>query len=125
MVTVSKNKRGRPSVFERDGGEEAARFVFEGLGKRQLVNGHYILEGMEIVEKVKGKGELERLFSTEYGKLKRVIVLEQIGRMSLQDGYSADVCGEIANAAVFLIEKGCKAKAVAQWIRTGRKTGEW
>lgn len=129
METDSK-KRGRPDVFTRDYGENAEvqkalmNNFFEGC-KRTITNTHYVVEGLRVANDVYGEDGAKEKFCYPSGKFKGACILEQIGRMRLQDGYSANDCADILKTAVLLREDGFKVKSVSQWIRNGRTTGEW
>lgn len=125
--TVSKNRRGRPSVFERDGMSKAAvDFVTGGsVGDRQTTNMHYVLEGWCIAKAKLGENVREKYTRrTTGGGLKNTVVFEQIGRMLLQNGYPVEDCEYIAERAFSYLDEGYRAKDVAQWIRTVRNSGE-
>lgn len=99
--------------------------MFPGCHRSQT-NMHYVIEGLRIAHDVYGKEEAQSMFTFPSGNFKGAGILEQIGRMRLQDGYSENDCAEILKTAVTLRnEYGYTAKAAAQWIRTGRTTGEW
>lgn len=129
--TDSKNKkRGRPDVFTRDYGDNALKErafyenLFPGCG-RSLSNMHYVIAGMGIAKDTYGEEKTKSMFTFPSGNFKGACILEQIGRMRLQDGYSDDDCASILQVAMILREDGMTAKTVAQWIRNGRMTGEW
>lgn len=114
MEAATKNKRGRPEKFSK-----VIYAVWSDKEKRTAQN---ITYAGEIIERMQQKpGDF---FITEKGNLRRQGIAEQIGRM-FDDGYSEEDCIQIAKLAMKMVENGWTVKAVEQWIRTNRKTGEW
>ena len=125
--TVSKKKRGRPSVFERDGMSKGTIDFLTGgsVGDRQTTNMHYVLAGWHITKAKFGESTRAKYTRrTAGGGLKNTVVFEQIGRMLLQNGYPVEDCEYIAERAFSYLDEGYRAKDVAQWIRTVRNSGE-
>ena len=52
-------------------------------------------------------------------------ILEQIGRMYMQDGFPQADCIEIARVAGNALSEGYTVKQVKAYIANGRKTGQW
>lgn len=52
-------------------------------------------------------------------------VLEQLGRMIEQDGYSEQDVLLISDLASRMLDRGFTVKEVERYIRLGRKTGKW
>lgn len=128
MAAASKNKRGRPSVFARPGGreEEAAyKGIFVPLhtgSARKLANSLYVTEGINAAAECVNVRET---FYTKDGTAKGKAILEQIGRMRLQEGYSADTCKTILEVSVTLWKAGIPVKTIESKIRKSRISGSW
>lgn len=126
MEADSKNKRGRPSVFVRDGFEELEsdlkKWFPELESKRAITNQHYRTEGWGISQKAFGEEGHRERFSTQKGNLKGQAILEQIGRMRIQNGFSEEECIEALTYAVDTLwkQEGFSVKETAQVIRDFR-----
>lgn len=126
METATK-KRGRPSVEIREYGEAGPRLKaivkesYETYSHRDTTNKLYMLEGFSIAAAC----NLAEAFNGAGGKIKGTCVLEQIGRMSLQNHYSEEICKEILTLSVGMMQNGWSIRAIEKYIRHGRNTGEW
>lgn len=123
MEADSKNKKGRPNVFKRNGVDRyknVLRDFFPEYEERGLVNHYYFLHGFNLAEEVFGKEKAKKLFLTERERFKNKGILEQIGRMSLQNYYDDESCQKVLKQAVDLLNDGFKVKDVEQRIRNFR-----
>ena len=132
METVSKNKRGRPSVYYKQYGDDPTlRGMIDGMmtdleSERSKTNLIYYLEGMGILRRHLGDEGFEQHFFTPKGnKVKGKCIVEQIGRMRLQNNYSEESCRQIADVAIKLLQDGFTVRAVEKWIRQGRNSNTW
>lgn len=130
MADATPKKRGRPTAYQREFGDEAQSFktAFTAMSsydsERSNTNDLYYMEGFSIASKTEGVNARETFF-TKAGNHKGKSILEQIGRMSLQDGYSRKACEEILHAAIKGMEEGYTIKFIEKWIRHGRTTGSF
>ena len=129
MEAATKKKRGRPSVFVRDGMEEYKKLtlaLYPNESPRTTANRHYETTGLQIFEEATiDHGEL--MFS-KYpigrGTVKSGI-FEQVGRMYLQNGYSIEDCVTILQLSANALHEGATVKQIISYIRHGRITNEW
>lgn len=128
MEAASKKKKGRPSVFARPSGreeEQVYKSIFESLhtgSARKLANMLYVTEGHSIADECVNVRET---FFTKDGTAKGQAILEQIGRMRLQDGYSEDSCKTVLEVSVKLWQAGLPVKTIESKIRQSRISGNW
>lgn len=132
METVSKKKRGRPSIYYKQYGDDPTmRSMIDGMiteieSERSKTNFIYYLEGMTILQHHLGEqGFADTFFTPVKRKAKWTCIVEQIGRMSLQNHYNEQSCNQIADTAIKLLKDGYTVRAVERWIRQGRNTNEW
>lgn len=122
METDSKNKRGRPSVYQKLYGDDISmRKAIEGFerfeSERSKTNMLYRLEGRSIIQGHIGEDAYREIFSTPNGNLRRSCIVEQIGRMRLQNNYDEDSCILIAEKAISYLESGYTVREIERWIR--------
>lgn len=124
MVSATKNKRGRPKIFT----DHVYTIMFD-CEKRVAQNLMYAMEGYKIIHPdhtiYTDPDSYDPFWLTKKGKFKKQGILEQIGRMYSQDGYTEDECKDIFQKVIVLIENGYSVKDVEKMIRHGRTTGEW
>ena len=131
METVSKKKRGRPSIYYKQYGDDPTmRNAIDDMrdteSDRSRTNAIYYLEGMGILQRHLGEqGFADTFFSPGKRKAVWTCIVEQIGRMSLQNNYSEESCKQIADLAIQYLKDGHTVRAVEKWIRHGRNTNEW
>ena len=130
METDSKNKRGRPSIYQKLFGNDTsmreAIESFESLeSERSKTNKLYYLEGMGIMQRHIGEDAFREIFHTPKGNARRSCIVEQIGRMSLQNNYDEDSCNLIADKAIAYLKGGYTVREIESWIRQGRNSNEW
>lgn len=129
MVAATKKKRGRPSVFERDGKQDwksTLKAIYPDDMPRTTVNRYYSTDGLQIFDKATiDHGEL--LFSkAPNGRfICKEGIFEQVGRMRVQDGYSLEDCVYILQLSANSLYEGATVKQIVSYIRHGRKTNEW
>ena len=126
VAATENKKRGRPDVFSSYYGESAN--TYRGIVRqcldigtdtpRAMANRQYVLSGLELAE----QAGMEH-FCTR--KEFRPQVLEQIGRMYLQNGYSREACYKVLKICGDAYATGTTVKAIVKYIRNGRMTGEW
>ena len=127
MEADSKIKRGRPNVYARTFGKDGESMkefnknLFPSDGERSIANMVYVIDGQGISDTV---CNARSTFYTPHGRSKGQAILEQIGRMHLQDGYSEEACKEALKVALNLWKQGFKVKDIERYIRNVRKTGE-
>ena len=131
---ATKKRRGRPSVYTREmfGDQECGDKLksvqdnlFSDLSDRARVNTHYYIQCQKIAEREFGRKWFQGIFVTSHGRFKNFGIAEQIGRMSLQNGYSDSDCITVLKMALEYLNEGYKVKEIERWIRHGRNTGEW
>ena len=116
MVADTKNRRGRPKIFF-----DGLYSIYFDKEKRTAQNMYYVGEAVKVL----GIKQDNPFWITSRGNFKNQGILEQIGRMYDQDGYTEEQCKSVAETAVHLKNNGYKVKAIESWIRNGRITGEW
>lgn len=121
MEADTKNKsRGRPTIIS-----DTWRALFPDKQGRALTNFIYVTEAQELLTDKYGADTFKSIFIKGNGNYRYHSILEQIGRMSLQNKYGKSECIEITEAALKLLKMNWTVKQVAAWIRRGRTTGEW
>lgn len=122
--------RGRPSVFQRECGEMADQMMAVCVDpektKRASTNAYYAYMGVGVIKEAASEiPEYEMLYDPVNRKLRCLGVLEQLGRMLIQDGYSRESVISIAKAAAGARADGVRSKDIERYIAHGRRTGEW
>ena len=128
METVSKNKRGRPTVKSRLYCDDSKVYDMiksdsSNESERSHTNAMYWFEGMRIIElQYPDEGGtynsfIRGFFFTGGGKKRRSTIVEQIGRMSAQNGFDDAVCLGVAVKAIQYIKDGYTVREVERWIR--------
>lgn len=132
METVSKKKRGRPSIYYKQYGDDPTMHnVIDNMmtdleSERSKTNYIYYLGGMTLLQQHLGEqGFADTFFTPGKRKAKWNCIVEQIGRMKLQNNYSDESCYQIADLAIQYLKNGHTVRAVEGWIRQGRNTNEW
>jgi len=126
-----KRGRGRPSVYMKVFGHEDNDRFFEYQTKRAQAAHAYAasvfgllseaasdipyLDGIFRIEKVKGRS----------GCIQKCEIIEQLGRMREQDGYSDKDILTIARIAAQAYHDGATVKQIKQYILLGRTSGVW
>ena len=127
METDSKKKkRGRPKVFTRTLGDDDFADVIRAQGdvdsERSITNRLYYHEGLSIAQKVCNTREI---FYTPKGNCRRNCILEQIGRMSLQNNYDQESCEWALKVALRALKEGFTVREIESYLRHGRNFNEW
>lgn len=129
MEAATKKKRGRPSVFARDGMqnfEPTLKALYPDDMPRTTVNRYYCTEGDGIFRDAAiDHGELLQSKAPSGRFIYKAGIFEQVGRMRIQDGYSVEDCVYILQLSANALHDGATVKQVIAYIRHGRKTGEW
>lgn len=95
------------------------------------VYGDWDYKAKEYIEPVDhiDKNSLEERIKTQEEKLNELIqkdeIIEQLGRMLVQDGYSEDSVIEAATIAAKLYRMGYTVKEIKAYLIRVRKTGSW
>lgn len=130
----TKRRRGRPDVFSRDtefaADDEYSKGMREGLAKRfnykpksrSTTNLYYVLEGMEMAEKILGPKYYKEVFTRTliHEEPYHQVVLEQLGRMRLQNGFTYMQCVRYVFDAAYYLKSGCTGHEVAAYLRKER-----
>ena len=127
METVSSKKRGRPSVYDRDGMQTLREFnksQFSEMGARSLSNLYYVQTGQQLAIDCYGDQRARQIFTRSSGRMRRQCVLEQIGRLYQQERATADECRDVLRCAVDLLGEGYTVRQVQEAIREHRKQYE-
>jgi len=127
---MEKRRRGRPSVVEKIAGSMAGeyeRIVLDGKrfrSRRSIADAAYAMAASQLLfsEAASDIDGIDLICSNEYQCRS---VLNQLGRMYRQDGYSEHDVLEIAKEAIQGKKDGRSVKEIEQYIKHGRKTGEW
>lgn len=127
-------KRGRPTAIQRDYGDAGAPMeaIFAAdcgntyKTQRAATNTYYMTMAMELIKEAASDiKHIELLIGFKNQEIRCKGVLEQLGRMLVQDGHSkADVIF-IAKVAARAKYESSTVKEIERYIRHGRLTGEW
>ena len=124
--TAEKKKRGRPSVFTRTlGNDDLAQTIkdnIKGESARSVTNALYYQEGLSIAKEL---CDVHEIFFTPKGNARRSCILEQIGRMKLQNNFDDESCKHICEVALKALEDGYTVRQIEEYIRHGRNHNEW
>lgn len=131
-VSENKKKRGRPTVYKRDNMEGIGKNleVFDGHTHRTHVNQYYRATVFGILESHSEIPYLEKIFMIGYGPsgsycLQKDEIIEQLGRMLVQDGYDEETVIEAATLAARFYHNGNTVKEIAAYLRRVRKARSW
>lgn len=127
-ASENKKKRGRPTVYKRDHMEGTGRDleIFDGRTHRTHVNQYYRAAVFGILEEHKEIPYLEEIF--KMGQclcIQKDEIIEQLGRMYAQDGYSEETIVEAATLAARFYHNGNTVKEIAAYLRRVRKAKSW
>ena len=124
-----KRGRGRPSVTEILAGEHSGSYeamITQGKryrSKRSIADVAYAFTVSILLTKANPPVEdLELICGEDYQCRS---ILNKLGRMLRIDGYSEKDVIEIAKVAIKGKKEGYSVKEIEQYIKHGRKTGEW
>jgi len=127
---MEKRRKGRPSVTEKIAGSLANNYekvITQGKkfrSRRSISDIAYVVVAGQILfsEAASDIDGIELICSEEYQCRS---ILNQLGRMYRQDGYSEHDVLEIAKEAIQGKKDERSVKEIEQYIKHGRKTGEW
>ncbi len=113
-AATEKRKRGRPAI------DVGAAMYLDGT-RRTQINAKYMFEAINLISEAASEiPDRELLWysddSTQRASGKHGI-LEQIGRMWLQDNYSEQNCITVANLAIAALKNGCTSRQIENAIR--------
>lgn len=123
-------KRGRPTVTAQHKGEELSRFIadlYPGRTSRTLAAIYYREEAAcllsEAASSIPHLDGIFRVDEVEHAQYEKGEILEQLGRMLVQDGYARKDVLEVARIAAQAYHDGCTVKQIKTWILKVRKDG--
>jgi len=127
---MEKRRRGRPSVVDKIAGDYAKTYeklITNGKqfrSRRSIADIAYVFAAGQVLfsEAASDIKDMNLICSEEYQCRS---ILNQLGRMHKQDGYSEHDVLEIAKEAIKGKKNGRSVKEIEQYIKHGRKTGEW
>lgn len=125
---VMKRKRGRPTVSAAHG---MADFEYlPDATKRTQASHFYCAAVFGILEAASDIPHLDGIFAITKsngmpGLKQKTEIIEQLGRMKEQDGYSDSDVLKIARIAAKAYNDGCTVKEIKAYILRGRTKGEW
>ena len=125
-----KRGRGRPSVTQMivgDSAESYEKILTSGKryrSRRSIADAAYVVVAGTILfsEAASDIEDLELICSDDYQCRS---ILNQLGRMSRSEGCSDNDVIRIAKEAIKGKKNGHSVKEIEQYIKHGRKTGEW
>lgn len=89
---------------------------------RSVTNALYYQEGMSIAKEV---CDVSKIFFTSKGRSRRNCILEQLGRMKLQNHYDDESCKRVFEIALRALADGYSVREIERYIRHGRNYNEW
>ena len=128
--TVSENKRrrGRPTVFQRDHMEGMERWCTANKyrTRRNHVAAYYRSSVFGILEDHNDIPYLAEIFRIDGDVcIQKGEIIEQLGRMHVQDGYGEDTIIYAATLAARFYHNGNTVKEIAAYLRRVRKAKSW
>ncbi|MBO7519272.1 MAG: hypothetical protein J6T73_00695 [Clostridia bacterium] len=128
--TVSENKRrrGRPTVFQRDHMEGMERLCAANKyrTRRNHVAEYYRSSVFCILEDHNDIPYLEEIFRIDGNAcIQKGEIIEQLGRMHVQDGYGEDTIIDAATLAARFYHNGNTVKEIAAYLRRVREAKSW
>lgn len=128
-ASENKRRRGRPTVFQRDHMEDFDRFIsgmYEGKTRRTHVAEYYRSSVFGILEDHNEIPYLEEIFRIDGNAcIQKGEIIEQLGRMHVQDGYDEDTIIYAATLAARFYHNGNTVKEIAAYLRRVRKEKSW
>ena len=128
-ASENKRRRGRPTVFERDHMEDLDRYIagmYERKTRRTHVAEYYRSSVFGILERHNDIPYLEEIFLIDGNAcIQKGEIIEQLGRMYAQDGYSEDTIIDAATLAARFYHNGNTVKEIAAYLRRVRKAKSW
>ena len=130
--TASENKkrRGRPTVYQRDHREDMKAICESDIDRthRTHISEYYRGAVFGLLEDNSDIPYLEKIFRIDNSRpacYQKGEIIEQLGRMLVQDGYSEDSVIEAATIAAKLYRMGYTVKEIKAYLIRVRKTGSW
>ena len=128
--------RGRPTAAKAHGNEELSDFIKQtsrDKTTRTQAAHFYCSAAYSLLEKSEAASDipyLEGIFKLVYddgipGVKEKSEIVEQLGRMLEQDGYSEEDVKQIATIAAKAYHDGHTVKEIKAYILHGRMTGDW
>ena len=128
-ASENKQRRGRPTVFQRDHMEDFDRYIsgiYEGKTRRTHVAHYYRSSVFGILEDHSDIPYLEEIFRINGNAcIQKGEIIEQLGRMYAQDGYGEDTIIDAATLAAKFYHNGNTVKEIAAYLRRVRKAKSW
>ena len=128
-VSENKRRRGRPTVFERDHMEDFDRLItgaYREKTRRTIVAHYYCSAVFGILEDHNDIPYLEGIFRIDGNAcIEKCEIIEQLGRMHVQDGYGEDTVIYAATLAARFYHNGNSVKEIAAYLRRVRKAKSW
>lgn len=134
MTPKNKRKRGRPTAAAAHAGQDFAddmkRYFSDKTTRTQAAHFYSSAAYPLLSEAASEIPYLDGIFcifkSNGIDALKqKEEIIEQLGRMIEQDGYSDNDVLKVASIAAKAYHDGYKVKEIKAYILHGRKTGEW
>lgn len=128
-ASENKKRRGRPTIFQRDNMEDFEKYCHslgDGHTRRTLAAQYYRSSVFGILERHNEIPYLEEIF--KIGKcycIQKDEIMEQLGRMHVQDGYDEDTIVEAATLSARFYHNGNTVKEIAAYLRRVRKAKIW
>ena len=127
-VSDNKRRRGRPTVFQRDHmeGMEGVCAADSHRTRRTHVAKYYRSSVFGILEDHNDIPYLEGIFLIDGDAcIQKGEIIEQLGRMYVQDGYGEDTIVDAATLAARFYHDGNTVKEIAAYLRRVRKAKSW
>ena len=128
-ASENKRRRGRPTLFQRDHMEEFDRFIsgaYEEKTRRTIVAHYYRSSVFSILEEHNDIPYLEEIFRIDGNAcIEKGEIIEQLGRMHVQDGYGENTIVDAATLAARFYHDGNTVKEIAAYLRRVRKAKSW
>ena len=128
MYRNAWRSRWQRHVYKRDHMEGIGRDleIFDGRTHRTHVNQYYRAAVFGILEEHKEIPYLEEIFKMcQCLCIQKDEIIEQLGRMYAQDGYSEETIVEAAMLAARFYHNGNTVKEIAAYLRRVRKAKSW
>ena len=127
-VSENRRHRGRPTVFERDHmeGMEKLCTADKHRTRRSHVADYYRGSVFGILEDHSDIPYLEGIFRIDGNAcIEKCKIIEQLGRMHVQDGYDEETIIYAATLAARFYHNGNTVKEIAAYLRRVRKAKSW
>ncbi len=127
-ASENKRRRGRPTVFQRDRMEcmESLCAANDYMTHRTHVAEYYRASVFGILEDHNDIPYLEEIFRIDGNAcIQKGEIIEQLGRMHVQDGYDEDTIIYAATLAARFYHNGNTVKEIAAYLRRVRKAKSW